>query len=577
MLALYGSEIGVNMVRKHIGWYTKGLPGSAEFRNTRQPGARSRSSSRRCSPNSTRHGSPAPRLDPARPRGARRRRRRAPASCSPRCRRRRCWSIAAGPRRAMPMPPAEALLNLAAATIVGRPIDALIAHRRRRRRADAATATRRSPLTTSSCRCRSERRLRVDLLVGAAARSSGLAGDHDPAPRRRLAGRPLARIAPAARCAAVGAAAMLAHEIKNPLSGIRGAAQLLEATGDDGRRALTRLIRDEVDRIAALIDRMEGFTDPRPLELEPAEHPRHARPCRERRARRALRAASAIRESLRSVAAAGARPSRCAGPGLPQPAQECRRGARSPRRRARSTLDHRLSPRPVGRAAPTAARARRLPIEMCVIDDGPGAPAEIADHLFDPFVTVEADGQRPRPRAGRQAGRRSWAASSNMPARAQPARTVFRILLPRTRARHDRRPAGSSSSTTTPRSAPSSREALRRAAIRSRPPAPPPRCSARSTQLRAAGAGHRRHAARRQRPRPGARACSPSRSGPAGDRAVGAEHADHGGARDRAGGVRLSPQAVRSRRADPRGRRRAGAAAVAGEPPTMRRSARTCR
>jgi tRNA-dihydrouridine synthase B len=33
MLSLYGNEVGVNMARKHIGWYTKGLPGSAEFRN----------------------------------------------------------------------------------------------------------------------------------------------------------------------------------------------------------------------------------------------------------------------------------------------------------------------------------------------------------------------------------------------------------------------------------------------------------------------------------------------------------------------------------------------------------------
>ena len=62
---------------------------------------------------------------------------------------------------------------------------------------------------------------------------------------------------------------MLAHEIKNPLSGIRGAAQLLEASVDEASRDLTRLIRDEVDRVAALIDRMEGFTDTRPLKLAP--------------------------------------------------------------------------------------------------------------------------------------------------------------------------------------------------------------------------------------------------------------------------------------------------------------------
>ena len=37
MLSLYGTHTGVNLARKHIGWYTKGLPGSAELRNTRQP------------------------------------------------------------------------------------------------------------------------------------------------------------------------------------------------------------------------------------------------------------------------------------------------------------------------------------------------------------------------------------------------------------------------------------------------------------------------------------------------------------------------------------------------------------
>ena len=64
-------------------------------------------------------------------------------------------------------------------------------------------------------------------------------------------------------------AAMLAHEIKNPLSGIRGAAQLLEQSVGDDDRALTRLICDEADRIVKLVDRMEVFTDERPIEREP--------------------------------------------------------------------------------------------------------------------------------------------------------------------------------------------------------------------------------------------------------------------------------------------------------------------
>jgi two-component system, NtrC family, nitrogen regulation sensor histidine kinase GlnL len=63
-----------------------------------------------------------------------------------------------------------------------------------------------------------------------------------------------------------GLAAMLAHEIKNPLSGIRGAAQLLESVVGDEDRALTRLITDETDRIVSLVDRMEVFSDERPIE-----------------------------------------------------------------------------------------------------------------------------------------------------------------------------------------------------------------------------------------------------------------------------------------------------------------------
>ena len=63
--------------------------------------------------------------------------------------------------------------------------------------------------------------------------------------------------------------AMLAHEIKNPLSGIRGAAQLLEQSADEDDRLLTRLICDEADRIVKLVDRMELFADERPVERGP--------------------------------------------------------------------------------------------------------------------------------------------------------------------------------------------------------------------------------------------------------------------------------------------------------------------
>ena len=72
-------------------------------------------------------------------------------------------------------------------------------------------------------------------------------------------------------------AAMLAHEVKNPLSGIRGAAQLLEQDADPAGRELTQLICDETDRIVALVDRMEAFSDHRPIERDGGQHPRGAR------------------------------------------------------------------------------------------------------------------------------------------------------------------------------------------------------------------------------------------------------------------------------------------------------------
>ena len=57
-----------------------------------------------------------------------------------------------------------------------------------------------------------------------------------------------------------GMAAVLAHEIKNPLAGIRGAAQLLDRRIGEKDRALTGLITREVDRIAKLIDQMQSLS-----------------------------------------------------------------------------------------------------------------------------------------------------------------------------------------------------------------------------------------------------------------------------------------------------------------------------
>ncbi len=63
-------------------------------------------------------------------------------------------------------------------------------------------------------------------------------------------------------------ASILAHEIKNPLFGIRGAAQLLEDSVSSEDKALTYMIKDEADRIVGLVDRMQVFNDQKPLKQD---------------------------------------------------------------------------------------------------------------------------------------------------------------------------------------------------------------------------------------------------------------------------------------------------------------------
>jgi hypothetical protein len=105
--------------------------------------------------------------------------------------------------------------------------------------------------------------------------------------------------------AARGASAMaqmLAHEVKNPLSGIRGAAQLLEQGASEGDRELCTLIQDEADRIRKLVERMEMFSD-RPIEPRRGEHPLRAGSCPPHR-QPWLRQPPADRRGIRSLAAA---------------------------------------------------------------------------------------------------------------------------------------------------------------------------------------------------------------------------------------------------------------------------------
>jgi two-component system nitrogen regulation sensor histidine kinase GlnL len=185
-------------------------------------------------------------------------------------------------------------------------------------------------------------------------------------------------------------AAMLAHEIKNPLSGIRGAAQLLETGLNDDDRALTRLICDETDRIVKLVSRMEVFSDERPIERERVN-------------------IHAVLDHVKRIAQAGfarhVRFNENYDPSLPpvyaNRDQLIQVFLNLVKNAAEAIGDDAIDGeielttayRPgVRLKTPGSRDPVSLPLEFCVRDNGPGVPSDIASNLFDPFVTNKASG-----------------------------------------------------------------------------------------------------------------------------------------------------------------------------------------
>ncbi len=218
-------------------------------------------------------------------------------------------------------------------------------------------------------------------------------------------------------------AAMLAHEVKNPLSGIRGAAQLLEQDADDDARQLTQLICDETDRIVALVDRMEAFSDHEPL------------------ARGGVNIHEVL-ERVRRIAQSGfARHVHFAedyDPSLPlvhgsrdllvqvflnlvKNAAEA-----SPAKGGEIVLatgyrhGRRLTTRNGGPPL-------QLPLMVSVADNGPGIPDDLRAHLFDPFVTTKRNGTGlGLALVAKVIGDHGGIIEFD----SQPRRTVFRVFLP---------------------------------------------------------------------------------------------------------------------------------------------------
>lgn len=183
-------------------------------------------------------------------------------------------------------------------------------------------------------------------------------------------------------------ASLLAHEVKNPLSGIRGAAQLLgQGAGDDDRK-LTQLICDEADRIVALVNRMEVFSDDRPLRREPVN-------------------VHAVLERVRRVAengfASGVRFVERYDPSLPpvdgnhdllvQAFLNLVKNAAEAVPSLGGEIILSTAYRPgVRMAAGDGAPRVHLPLVVTVADNGPGIPGDLRANLFNPFVTTKPKG-----------------------------------------------------------------------------------------------------------------------------------------------------------------------------------------
>jgi two-component system nitrogen regulation sensor histidine kinase GlnL len=221
-----------------------------------------------------------------------------------------------------------------------------------------------------------------------------------------------------------GLASMLAHEIKNPLSGIRGAAQLLEQSVTPDELPLARLVRDEVDRIVDLIDRVEVFGDDRPIEREPINI--HV-------------ILDRVKLLAKNGVAKGITFTEEYDPSLPPVGGNrdqliqvflnlVKNAAEALERTSKPEIRFSTAFRPGIRISVQGISERiSLPLEIIIEDNGPGIPPDMVPIIFDPFVTSKANGSGlGLALVAKIIGDHGGVVDMD----SRPGRTRFRILLP---------------------------------------------------------------------------------------------------------------------------------------------------
>ncbi|MBN9489299.1 MAG: PAS domain-containing protein [Alphaproteobacteria bacterium] len=223
-------------------------------------------------------------------------------------------------------------------------------------------------------------------------------------------------------------AAMLAHEVKNPLSGIRGAAQLLEHSIPDSERVLTNLICEETDRIVALVDRMEAFADGRPIDRAAVNIHQvldHVRRLSQTGFGKNVRFVETYDPSLPEVF--GDRDQ------LIQVFLNLVKNACEATGEGEREIELSTAYRHGLRLAVPGQQGRvNLPLVVSVRDNGHGVPDEIRGHLFDAFVTNKPSG------TGLGLALVAKIVADHGGAieyDSEPGRTTFRVMLPLQAAR----------------------------------------------------------------------------------------------------------------------------------------------